>query len=183
MARTPRYGGPYTPTRGPFAGVEFPSYFQYRTFQSRLRGAESYAAERRQRREAAAKPPERAAPRRRWHDAGPWRQYGYEEGPALRGRPALAALASEVKRLYGEDAGIVVSWYANGAVTDGSEFVNTFEWKSVRINSDNVQAVCSRLLREGETGVEGPASFVRTVTEGTQRPTEVQAFQIRRARG
>ena len=189
MARTPRYGGPYTPQRGLFAGIQFPSYFQYRTFQSRLRGAESYGAERRQRREAAGKPPERAAPRSRWHQEGPdaagffWHQYGREGGPALRGRPALAALASEVQRRYGADAGIVVSWYANGETAVGSDFVNVFDWKSIKMNSTTVQAICNRLLKEGETGVEGPASFVRTVTEGTQRPTEVQAIQIRRARG
>ena len=178
MARTPRSrAGPF---RSPHTGVVYSSQYQYRVAELGYREKRRQEPKQRERRQRfIGGGPTRVG----WHDAGLWRQYGQEGGPPLRGRPALTALASEVRRLYGEDAGIVVSWYANGAVADGSEFVNTFEWKSVRINSDNVQAVCSRLLREGETGVEGPASFVRTVTEGYQNPTEVQAFQIRRARG
>lgn len=90
MARRSRYGGPFTPTKGPFAGQQFDSYFKYRQETAKQEGFKSYSEKRRVRKERKQRPIIDVVPRHSFVElpgTGFW-QYGpdmeqWDTAPAL----------------------------------------------------------------------------------------------------
>lgn len=78
MARTSRYGGPYTPQRGAFAGQTFPSYYKYRDAQAQDEGYKGYSDKRKLAKEAKSIgiSTERMSPNVKKRDTLEWRILG-----------------------------------------------------------------------------------------------------------
>jgi hypothetical protein len=189
MARA-RYGGPYTPATGPYAGVQFPSYYTYRTFQARLAGTPGgYPQARRERRAAAGKPPERrskAAPAPRTlppvvqKSAGmdtrypsPYWQVGDETGAPLD-RLALLALRNKLAELaYPSGARLQVAFYANIQSKGERE-----GWRHAIVTVGGFAGRLQAVIDAGPAGAAAPVELKRLVM-GEPLPTWVKAIAFR----